>query len=181
MVLSFTNMLEIHDKYTENHSREVANKAKRLAKFLGLNEKDIRDAYWAGIVHDIGKILIPSYILNKKGKLTDDEFFLIKKHPLWGYETLKNSDKLKDISEYVLYHHERWDGFGYPLGLKGDNIPLISQILAVADTWDAMRSNRSYRKALPKKEAIKEIRKNKGTQFSPRVVDVFLENIEKFK
>lgn len=181
IVLSFTNMLEIHDKYTENHSREVANKAKRLAKFLGLNEKDIRDAYWAGIVHDIGKILIPSYILNKKGKLTDDEFFLIKKHPLWGYETLKNSDKLKDISEYVLYHHERWDGFGYPLGLKGDNIPLISQILAVADTWDAMRSNRSYRKALPKKEAIKEIRKNKGTQFSPRVVDVFLENIEKFK
>ncbi|MTI67762.1 MAG: HD-GYP domain-containing protein [Firmicutes bacterium] len=178
MIMAMTKMLEIHDTYTNNHSKSVAEIAAKIAEQMDISKERIKEIYWAGIVHDIGKTIIPSEIINKNGKLTDEEFEIIKKHPIWGYEALKNSEELKDIANYVRYHHERWDGKGYPDGLKGEDIPLIAQILTVADTWNAMTSNRSYRKALPKEVAKEEILKNKGSQFSPNVVDAFIEQLE---
>lgn len=171
---SMTKLLDIHDSYTNGHSEKVALLSQRIAKRMCLSNENIKDAYWSGMVHDIGKLLIPIDILNKKKELTDEEYVLIKKHPVWGYDALSNSETLKNIAKYVLYHHERWDGQGYPRGLKDNEIPLISQILSVADTWDAMTSERAYRQPLPEDKAIKEIINNKGTQFSPKVVEIFL-------
>ncbi|MTI71666.1 MAG: HD-GYP domain-containing protein [Firmicutes bacterium] len=178
MIVSMINMLEIHDSYTKNHSKNVADLSAKIAEKMGLSKERVDKAYWAGIIHDIGKTLIPYEILNNKEKLTDEEYNIIKKHPVYGYETLRDSKELRNVARYVKHHHERWDGIGYPDGLKKEEIPLISQILTVADTWDAMTSNRSYRKALSKEIAVEEIKKNKGTQFSPRVVDVFLNKLD---
>ncbi|GAB6100676.1 hypothetical protein JCM16358_25550 [Halanaerocella petrolearia] len=178
IVFSIIEMLEIHDEYTKGHSDNVAGYAKETAKEMNLSHEQVEQAYWAGMVHDIGKTLIPSEILNKQDRLTDEEYSLIKQHPIWAYYTLQNSKQLEEIASFVLYHHERWDGMGYPEGIKGEEIPLVSQILSVADAWDAMRSNRSYRSALPKEVAIEELKKNKGTQFSPQVIDAFLNIID---
>ncbi|HKL75397.1 MAG TPA: HD-GYP domain-containing protein [Halanaerobiales bacterium] len=174
LILSIIRMLEIHDLYTRGHSEKVANLSKDIAKELGLSERKVNDAYWAGMVHDIGKILIPDYILNKESPLKDNEFEIIKKHSIWGYQTLSATEDLQNIARFVLFHHERWDGKGYPRGLKGDKIPLISRILAVADAWDAMTTDRAYRKALSDKEAIEELKNNKGEQFDPQIVNAFL-------
>ncbi|MFW6035149.1 MAG: HD domain-containing phosphohydrolase [Halothermotrichaceae bacterium] len=175
IILSIIQMLEIHDTYTGGHSQNVGKLSKKIAEKLGLNDKKIKDTYWAGIVHDIGKILIPKKILNKKGQLSDFEYNIIKKHSRWGYQTLIKSNTLKKIAIYVLYHHERWDGKGYPEGITGEEIPLISQIICLADSWDAMSSTRSYRQALPHKKALSEIKNNRGKQFAPDIVDAFLE------
>ncbi len=175
IILSIIKLLEIHDSYTKGHSQNVGNLAKKIAIILSLSEKEIKDAYWSGIVHDIGKILISKSILNKKGKLSVQEYNIIKKHPHWGYETLVKSNSLKHIAKYVKYHHERWDGSGYPEEKKQDNIPLISQIICLADSWDAMCSSRPYRKPLSRKAAINEVKINKGKQFSPNIVDAFLQ------
>ncbi|MFW6008363.1 MAG: HD domain-containing phosphohydrolase [archaeon] len=178
LILSIVRMLEIHDLYTRGHSESVAKFSKKIAEKLGLSKEKINESYWTGMVHDIGKILIPDHILNKEGKLSDDEYEVIKKHPVWGYQTLNTSEDLQNIARYVLFHHERWDGKGYPRGLKKDETPLISRIIAVADTWDAMRSDRSYRDALSKEKAKKELIINKGTQFEPKIVDIFLKIIK---
>lgn len=175
IILSITNMLEIHDSYTQGHCRNVATLARDIARKLELSEEEIEKAYWSGILHDIGKVLIPKRILNKKGKLDNQEFEIIKKHPEWGYQTLIKSKTLNNIAEYVLHHHERWDGNGYPASLKGNQIPLIASILALADAWDAMSSSRPYRQALSEELALEQIKKNRGTQFCPQVCDVFLE------
>lgn len=167
VILSLLELLEIHDFYTRGHSQNVATLTREIAKEMKLSEKGVRNAYWAGLIHDIGKTLIPDSILNKKSDLSAEEFENIQKHPLWGYQILKNSQELKELARYVLYHHERWDGKGYPEGLKKDKIPLISQIISVADGWDAMRSKRAYRDALSYNIAIKEIEENSGRQFSP--------------
>lgn len=180
LILSVSSLLEIHDSYTGDHSRNVAILAKRLAEELSLDQEEIEYAYWTGIVHDIGKILVPLEILNKKGRLDEEEFKIIKKHPEWGYQSLARSELLSDIASYVLYHHERWDGKGYPEGLNGKDIPLVAQIIALADTWDAMCSDRPYRKALDKETAMEEIYRNKGTQFNPALVELFLKIITEF-
>ena len=174
VIISLTNLLEIHDDYTKGHNETVANISREIAREMDLSQKIIEMTYWAGLLHDIGKMIIPKNILNKKGKLSENEYFIIKKHPVWGYETLKNSIELREIAEYILYHHERWDGNGYPKGIKGDQIPIISQILSVADAWDAMTSERPYRNNLSKKEALEELISNKGTQFSPKIVERFI-------
>jgi PAS domain S-box-containing protein len=133
------------------------------------------------MVHDIGKLLIPLSILNKSSSLNQKEASLIQKHPYWGYKALSNSKTLRHISKYILCHHERWDGKGYPEGIAKDEIPLLAQILTVADAWDAMLSKRAYRNSLSFEQALNEIKKNKGTQFSPRVVDAFIKIIENDK
>lgn len=179
IVLAMVHMLDFHDNYTKGHSENVAVLASEFAEYLGLTEEEKSRIYWSGLVHDIGKIAVPERILNKEGKLNEEEYSLIKKHPVWAYKSLKNSSQLTDIAEYVLYHHERWDGNGYPEGLAGDQIPLISQILSLSDTWDAMRSNRIYRKALSYKEAKKEILANRGRQHSAELSNKFLEMLEK--
>jgi PAS domain S-box-containing protein len=181
LITSIIKIMEMYDLYTKGHSENVAKLSSAIAKEMNLSRKSIIDTYWAGLVHDIGKLLIPLNVINKQGKLTDEEYDLIKKHPIWGNNALSSSKVLKHISEYVLYHHERWDGRGYPEGLKENKIPLISQILSVADAWDAMISKRSYRNSLSFEQALKEIKNNKGSQFSPLVVETFIKLVENNK
>lgn len=177
IVQSFITALEFHDHYTKGHSESVALYSIQIGKSLNLDTKELDDLYWAAVMHDIGKIIVPINILNKKEKLTDFEYEIIKKHPQIGYKIVSKSESLKEIAEYILYHHERWDGKGYPKGLKADAIPLLSQIISVADSWHAMTSERMYKKQLTNDEAIKELLKNRGKQFSPMVVDAFLKII----
>jgi HD-GYP domain-containing protein (c-di-GMP phosphodiesterase class II) len=174
LIISFLQLLEIHDEYTKEHSENVANLTEKVMKILGYEEDEIKTGYWAATVHDVGKTLISEDILNKKERLTDQEYKIIKMHPVWAYMALSKNENLKNISNIVLHHHERWDGKGYPDKLTKNQIPEISQIICVVDAWDAMTSKRSYRDALSREEAIEELIKNKGTQFSPKIVDTFL-------
>ncbi|MGH4038647.1 MAG: HD domain-containing phosphohydrolase [Sphaerochaeta sp.] len=177
MVLSLTRLLEIHDEYTKDHSQKVATISKKIATEMGLSESKILQVYYAGLVHDIGKIIIPKEIINKPGKLSDDEYDIVKKHPSYAFEVLSNSKELFSIANIVLQHHERWDGNGYPNGVKIDNIAMEARIIAVADSYDAMTSDRSYRKAFSKKEAIEEIRRNAGKQFDPAIAMLAVDKV----
>jgi putative nucleotidyltransferase with HDIG domain len=177
IVQSFITALEFHDQYTKGHSESVASYSVKIGNSLDLDEKQLDDLYWAAVMHDIGKIIIPNEILNKKSKLSESEYKIIKEHSQIGYEIVSQSETLKEISEYILYHHERWDGKGYPEGLKADEIPLLSQIISVADSWHAMTSERVYKKQLTREEAVEELLKNRGTQFSPTIVDAFIKII----
>ena len=140
-------------------------------------EKDLGELQLLGMLHDIGKIGIDDKILNKPGKLTEEEWIVMKKHPEIGYRIARASHKLSRIADYILSHHERWDGMGYPRGLKGEDIPLLSRILSVADAYDAMTEDRIYRKALSKEEAIEEIRRNSGSQFDPLIANIFIKSV----
>ncbi len=162
--------IEIRDSYTRGHSERVAYFSMRIAEELGLSEKEVKDIYFAALLHDIGKIGIPDSILLKPSKLTDEEYEIIKMHPILSYEMLSGIDALKDSLSAIKYHHERLDGTGYPEGLKGEEIPLSARIIAVADTFDAMTSDRIYRKGYKREEALKEIVKLAGTYFDPDVV-----------
>ncbi|HHU93070.1 MAG TPA: HD-GYP domain-containing protein [Halanaerobiaceae bacterium] len=179
MILAIINILEIHDSYTRGHSENVARISSLLAKEMGYSNAEIRNIEWAGLVHDIGKILISKRILNKKGVLTAEEYEEIKKHSIWGYEVLVNSEELKEVALYVRHHHERWDGKGYPDSLQGQQIPEVARIIALADSWDTMRSDRVYRKKLSREIAIQELIDNRGKQFDPEIVDTALKLIEK--
>ncbi len=175
IIMSLVKILEIHDPYTKGHSENVASMAAQIAENLGWAREKISRVYWAGLIHDIGKIFVPPSILCKPGKLTESEFETIKKHPEWGAEILRTSEGLEDIVEFVNHHHERWDGRGYPDGLKADEIPVISRIISVVDAFDAMTSDRPYRPSVNKEIAISEIVKNSGTQFDPAIVKAFEE------
>ncbi|MGC8955905.1 MAG: HD-GYP domain-containing protein [Fervidobacterium sp.] len=177
MILTMIRILEYHDPYTKGHSKSVANLASMLAERLGLSDEMIKKAYWAALVHDIGKIVVPSTILNKEGKLTIEEFEIIKKHPVYGHDFLSTSTELRELAKYVLHHHERWDGKGYPAGLSGEDIPLISRIITIVDAWDAMRSDRPYRKGMSEESARKEIIAHSGMQFDPDILKAFLDII----
>ncbi|MCX7653085.1 MAG: HD-GYP domain-containing protein [Fervidobacterium sp.] len=179
MILTIIRILEYHDPYTKGHSKNVANLASLLAEKLGLNDEMIKKTYWAALVHDIGKIVVPSAILNKEGKLTIQEYEIIKKHAIYGHDFLSTSSELRELAKYVLHHHERWDGKGYPSGLQGDDIPIISRIIAVVDAWDAMISDRPYRKGLTVEEAKKELIEHSGMQFDPNIVKGFIEIVDK--
>ena len=145
-----------------------------MSEALGLSNYKIKELEMTGLLHDIGKISIDEGILNKPGKLTNDEWNEIKKHPEIGYRILSTVNELAEIAEYVLSHHERWDGKGYPRGLKGDKISFESRIIALADTYDAMTSNRAYRKAISKEIVLDEIKRCAGTQFDPELAGVFI-------
>jgi PAS domain S-box-containing protein len=175
LVNSLLNFLSQYDVYTNNHSKNVARLGHKIAENMDLKEEIKNDIYWAGMLHDMGKLIIPSEILNKSGSLNEEEYEIIKEHPDLCYKALNDSDFLKDIGRYVRYHHERWDGNGYPAGIKNEEIPLVSRIIAVADAWDAMRSKRAYREPLSREEAEEEIFKNKGKQFDPEIAERLLE------
>lgn len=176
-IYAFAEAIGARDPYTMGHCEKVAEYARLIAEAMGLGEKEVTLAYICGIVHDVGKIGVPESILNKPGSLTKEEFSYITLHPEKGASILSHISWLEDVVPVVLAHHERYDGGGYPMGLKGEEIPLLSRILAVADAFDAMTSDRSYRKALPLSVAMEELRRHAGTQFDPRVVEVFLEII----
>jgi len=171
IVKSLVRGIEIRDSYTKGHSERVAFFSKRIAEVMGLKENEIKAIYIAGLLHDIGKIGIPDSILLKPGKLSSEEYEIIKFHPLLSYELLKHIDILKDSLPGIKHHHERWDGSGYPEGLKGQEIPLQARILAVADSFDAMTSDRIYRAGIPKTQAIAELRKLAGKHYDPEVVE----------
>ncbi|MGM0640340.1 MAG: HD domain-containing phosphohydrolase [Thermotogota bacterium] len=175
IIVALIKMMEHHDTYTRGHSQNVANLAEDFSKFLGHNSEFNNKIYWAGMVHDVGKIIIPQDVLNKPSKLTHDEYDLIKKHPVYAFEVLNEIDNLRDISHIVKHHHERIDGKGYPDNLKDGQIPLESKILCLVDTWDAMTRDRSYRKALDKELALNELIKNKDKQFDKELVEKFIE------
>lgn len=169
------------NKREEQHSKRVAMISKELASVLGMNEEKLKEIENIGLLHDIGKIAINEAILDKPGYLSDEEWEDMKKHPEIGYRILSTVNEMSQIAEYVLYHHERYDGLGYPKGLKGEEIPLISRIITIADAYDAMASDRAYRKALPDDEIVKEFIRNAGTQFDPQLARIFVENILKAK
>ncbi len=171
--------VDAKDRYTSGHSQRVATYSKMLAARLGKDEEYQELIYFAGLLHDIGKIRIPEEIINKPGKLTDDEFQRINSHPTVGYHIIKSiAEETPMIADAVKFHHEKYDGKGYPNHLEGENIPEVARIMAVADSYDAMASNRSYRKALPQEVVRMEIEKGKGTQFDPVVADVMLAIID---
>ncbi len=166
--------LDARDTETEGHSIRVTEYTMELARLLNITDHEFLDALdKAALLHDIGKIGIPDAILRKPGKLTPQEWEIMKKHPIIGYEIIKKIKFLEKSAPIVLHHHERWDGKGYPDGLKGEEIPLGSRIFAVADTIDAMTSDRPYRKALTFEIVSEELKKFKGIQFDPQVVDAF--------
>lgn len=165
------------NKREEQHSHRVSELCKDTGKALGLLDGEIEELKNVGLLHDIGKIAIEENILNKNGKLTDDEWKEIKKHPEIGYRILNTVNDMSEMAEYVLAHHERWDGTGYPKGLKRKEIPLQSRIIAIADSYDAMISKRSYRDALTEDVAIKELKENAGSQFDPELTKIFIEKV----
>lgn len=167
--------VEAKDSYTRGHSDRVSGYSVLIGKHLGLSDSDLHDLEVGGLFHDIGKIGIPDAILRKESKLTDDEYSEIKNHPSIGAHILSSATIFEDIIPIVKHHHERFDGNGYPGRLKGENIPYLARITAVADTFDAMTSKRSYRDSLPLDIVISEFERCKGTQFDPSIADVFLD------
>ncbi|NLM21195.1 MAG: PAS domain S-box protein [Peptococcaceae bacterium] len=162
---------------TKEHANRLATLSKMIGEELNLQQKSMDELELFAMLHDIGKIGIDDRILNKPGKLNDKEWIAMKKHSEMGYRITMSSPELQSIAYYILSHHERWDGKGYPQGLKGEEIPLLSRILAVADAYDAMTEDRIYRKAMRRDQAIEEIKKNAGTQFDPCIVEIFTEKV----
>ncbi|MGH4137948.1 HD domain-containing phosphohydrolase [Clostridium sp.] len=171
------NTLHEKNKREEQHSHRVSSLCESMGEALGLTEKEIQELKMVGLLHDIGKIAIDENILNKPGKLTVDEWKEIKRHPEIGYRILNTVNDMSDIANYTLYHHERWDGKGYPKGLREEEIPFVSRIITIADAYDAMTSERSYRSALPEDVVIGELEKNSGIQFDPKLTCVFIEKV----
>jgi len=171
--LRFT--VEAKDPYTKGHSDRVAQYSVLIGKKMGLSEEDQKTLLIGGLFHDIGKIGVPDTILRKPDKLTDEEYSEIKNHPSIGAHILAPATIFKEIIPIVKHHHEKYDGKGYPSQLKGESIPLFARIAAVADTFDAMTSKRTYRDARPIETVIEEIERCKGTQFDPKIADIFLD------
>jgi putative nucleotidyltransferase with HDIG domain len=171
---SLTESIDAKDPYTCGHSRRVAAIARRLAEACGYSPERVRDIYLSGLLHDVGKIGVPEAILCKDGRLTDEEYNSIKRHPVIGAKILRRIRHLDPIIAGVLTHHERPDGRGYPGGLGGEDVPIEGLMVGLADSWDAMTSHRTYRRARPVGEAITEIRRCVGSQFDPHLVEIFL-------
>lgn len=178
LVSTLGYVLGTRDEYTGNHSHNVENIVMQLADKLKLPEDRRQQLYIAASLHDIGKVGISDKILNKEGKLTDEEYKIIQGHPAMGEGILANIESFDEIKEIVKYHHERYDGKGYPEGLSGEDIPYFARIIAIADTYDAMTTTRPYRKAMGKEYALSELLKYSGTQFDPQLVPYFKEMIE---
>jgi putative nucleotidyltransferase with HDIG domain len=168
------DLLEIKDSYTASHSKEVRKYSIAIAQMMGLPEQEVRDIAFAATLHDIGKIGVSHTILNKPGKLTLQEFSIIKQHPVVADEVLKNIEELEYIRKIIRHHHEKYDGTGYPDKLLGNAIPLAARVVSVADSFDAMTSDRPYRKALSYSEAMAILLEEKGRQFDPQVVDALV-------
>ena len=168
---TLVSAIEAKDLYTQQHSERVTHLALKIARKLGCSQEQLRRLEASGPLHDIGKIGIDDHILKKPGKLTDEEFERIKTHPMIGVNIVTPLGLDEEELAVIRNHHERWDGRGYPDGIGGTHIPRLARILAVADAFDAMNSNRAYRDALPFESCMKELRQNRGTQFDPEVLD----------
>jgi HD-GYP domain-containing protein (c-di-GMP phosphodiesterase class II) len=174
-VCALTLLLDLKDLKTGMHATRLAEWAVRVGEELGLGEEELRDVEYASMLHDIGKVGVSDEVLLKPGRLTDEEFEQVKKHPEYGWAILRAVPGLERVSLLVLHHHERMDGAGYPAGLEGDQIPLGSRIVCVVDAFDAMLSSRSYRKGLGIEEALRRLRASSPDQFDPRIVAPFID------
>lgn len=175
IIEAMVSAIEVKDKYTEGHARRVTDYAKGLADYMGLTKEQIEQLAAAAVLHDIGKIGIHSDILVKPGKLSKEEYDIIKEHPGFTKKILANISGFSEVVEIAYMHHEFYNGLGYPQGLKGDQIPIESAIISIVDAFDSMTTDRSYRKALSDKRAYEIIKEERGKQFHPKVVDAFLQ------
>lgn len=175
---TLVDFIEAKDEYTKGHSKRVASYTRKIAKRMQLPKDKVQNYYFAALMHDCGKIGIPDDILKKNASLTDEEYEVIKHHTSVGAGMLSNFKDIKDIEFGALHHHERYDGTGYPAGLKELEISEVGRIICVADAFDGMNRDRCYRKHITKEEIISELKKNKGSQFDPDIVDLFLEMLE---
>ena len=179
MVQTLANTIDAKDKYTNGHSTRVAEYSVRIARELGWDKESLDMLRYEGLLHDIGKIGIPDTILNKPSHLNDNEFHVIQSHTIMGGNILQDTSTLPGAENVIRHHHEKYDGTGYPLGLKGEQIPLDARIVGIADSYDAMSSNRIYRKALPKDIIREELLKGRGKQFDPKILDIFITMFDK--
>lgn len=166
--------MDLYDKEITAHTLRVTALSLRLAESFGFNERDLSYIQYGTLLHDIGKLGIPEKILQKPGKLTPYEYQVVKQHPVYAHEWLLSQNEYQPAKVIPLFHHERWDGGGYPYGLKGKEIPIFARLVAVADVWDAITSDRPYRKAMDEQEALTFIASQSGTQFDPEMVERFL-------
>ena len=174
----FSDFVDAKDPHMKDHSKRVAAYSRMIAHKLGMARKDCENVYYAGLVHDIGKCYVPDYILQKPGSLTTEEFETVKSHTLKGYKMLENCKSIPGIAEGALYHHERYDGTGYPTEKAGEDIPLIGRIISIADSYDVMRNGDVYRTSSTKQACIEELKKGSGTQYDPVVLEAFLEVLD---
>jgi len=173
-IAGWSRALDQRDKETEGHSRRVTELSQQLARSMGVSEQQLVHMQRGALLHDIGKIGVPDHILLKPGPLTDDEWVIMRRHPVLAYEMLEPIRYLHPALEIPYCHHEKWDGTGYPRGLKGEQIPLVARLFAVVDVWDALRSDRTYRRAWPAEQVRAYIREQAGQHFDPAVVEAFL-------
>jgi len=172
----WVDALDMRDHETEGHTLRVTELSLKLAELIGIKDKEIVNFQRGAFLHDIGKVAVPDAILNKPGPLTEEEWVIMRRHPLYAFQLLSKSKYLVPALDIPYSHHEKWDGSGYPRKLKGEQIPLVARIFAVVDVWDALISDRPYRKAWTKKKALQYIREQSGKHFDPEVVEVFLNN-----
>ncbi|MBU2609462.1 MAG: PAS domain S-box protein [Chloroflexi bacterium] len=177
----WSNALDLRDKETEGHSQRVTEMTLRLARQMGMRDSELVHVRRGALLHDIGKMGIPDNILLKPGALTDEEWVIMRKHPVYAYELLYPISYLRPALDIPYSHHEKWDGTGYPRGLKGEHIPLAARIFSIVDVWDALRSERPYRPAWPEEKTLEHIRELTGTHFDPKVVEAFLELLNELK
>ncbi len=177
VISSISSAIDARDPYTRGHSERVARHARRIARRLGRPEAECERFYLCGLLHDVGKIGVPDHVLKKPGRLTDEEFAEIKKHPEIGYRIVKNLTQLADLLPGILHHHESADGSGYPHGLSGDEIPFLARVIMVADAYDAMTSDRPYRKGMPHEKAAGILCEQSGVQWDARIVEAFLQTV----
>ena len=178
IVKALSGAIDAKDTYTNGHSTRVADYSKEIARRAGYPEKMQNDIYMMGLLHDVGKIGVPDAIINKPAKLSDEEYSIIQNHPVMGAKILKNITEFPKLVTGARWHHERYDGKGYPDGLCGEEIPIEARIIAVADAYDAMSSRRSYREELPQDIVRSEVEKGKGTQFDPKFAKIMLHMID---
>jgi HD-GYP domain-containing protein (c-di-GMP phosphodiesterase class II) len=172
----WSHALDLRDRETEGHTRRVTEMALEIARLMNLEEEKLIQMRRGGLLHDIGKMGVPDNILLKAGPLTDEEWEIMRLHPQFAYDWLAPIAYLREAIEIPYCHHEKWNGTGYPRGLREEAIPLVSRIFAVADVWDALTSDRPYRRAWSKEDAVNYIRENSGLHFDPHIVQVFLNN-----
>jgi HD-GYP domain-containing protein (c-di-GMP phosphodiesterase class II) len=167
----------LRDKETEGHTKRVTEMAIQLARTAGFSEETLKHVWRGGMLHDVGKLGIPDAILLKPDKLTDAEWKIMRMHPIYAYEWLSHIEYLHPALDIPYCHHERWDGTGYPRGLKGEEIPLAARLFAIIDVWDALTSDRPYRKAVKPAEVVTYIKSQSGEYFEPRIVEMFVKQI----
>ncbi|HNH05416.1 MAG TPA: response regulator [Anaerolineales bacterium] len=174
----WSQALDLRDRETEGHTQRVMNLTIRFAKAVGFSEADLEHVRRGSLLHDVGKLGIPDAILHKAAKLTDEEWFIMRKHPVYAYQWLSSIDFLEPALDIPYCHHEKWDGSGYPRGIKGEAIPISARLFAIVDVWDALCSDRPYRSAMSKTDALDYIRSESGTHFDPELVKIFTELVK---